>query len=225
MQAAAKKAGRKEPKIVTIQLDVTSIASVSAAASQVSDAFDGSLDILINNAGYLSTFAPIAETDPEEWWRDWEVNVKGVYLMTRAFIPLLARSASRTIINITSIGALISAPGASAYSPGKLAVLRFSEYINSDHAKEGILAFSVHPGGVKTELALGMPEELHHLLVDKVELAGDTLVWLTSERREWLAGRYVSVTWDVEELEGRKEDILRGDLLKVRMAVNAFPSA
>ncbi|KAF2795757.1 oxidoreductase-like protein [Melanomma pulvis-pyrius CBS 109.77] len=225
MLAAAKKAGRNPPNIVTLQLDVTSGASVSAALAQVSAAFSGRLDILINNAGYLSPFAPIADTDPDDWWRDWEVNVKGVYLMTRAFIPLLARSAARTVVNITSIGAHVPVPGASAYAPAKLAVLRFSEYINSDHAAEGILAFSVHPGGVKTELALGMPEALHALLVDEVELAADSLVWLTRERREWLAGRYVSVNWDVEELEGRKEDILRGDLLKVRMAVNAFPSA
>lgn len=49
---------------------------------------------------------------------------------------------------------------------------------------EEILAYSVHPGGVKTALALGMPEDMHHILVDEVALSGDTLVWLTRERRE-----------------------------------------
>jgi NAD(P)-dependent dehydrogenase (short-subunit alcohol dehydrogenase family) len=224
MLAAAAKAGRKEPEIVTINLDVTDNKSVTAARDQVSKAFGDKLDILINNAGYLSTFHPIAETDPDEWWRDWEVNIKGVYLMTRAFIPMLSRSAAKTIINLTSIGALTLPPGASAYCPGKLAVLRFSEFIGVDHAKEKILAYSVHPGGVKTELALGMPEDMHSFLVDEVSLSGDTLVWLTRERREWLAGRYVTVTWDMEELEARKDEILKGDLLKVRLAVNAFPS-
>lgn len=81
------------------------------------------------------------------------------------------------------------------------------------------MALCVHPGGVATELAKGMPEGMHAALTDSVELAGDTIVWLTAERREWLAGRYVSVTWDMQELEGKREEIERGDLLKVRMAV------
>ncbi|KAF2714940.1 oxidoreductase-like protein [Pleomassaria siparia CBS 279.74] len=223
--AAARKANRKEPQVLTLQLDVTSVKSVADAAAEVSKAFDDRLDILVNNAGYLSSFVPIVESDPDEWWRDWEVNVKGVYLMTRAFIPLLLRNASKIIINMTSLGAHMFPPGGSSYCSGKLAVLRFSEFVNDDYAKEDILAISVHPGGVKTELALNMPDFMHSYLVDEPELAADALVWLTSERREWLKGRYVTVNWDVEELEGRKEDILKGDLLKVRMAVNLFPDA
>lgn len=70
-----------------------------------------------------------------------------------------------------------------------------------------------------TELAKGMPEQMHAMLTDSTALAGDTIVWLSAKRREWLAGRYVSVTWDVEELEGKRESIVGGDLLKVRMAV------
>jgi len=55
--------------------------------------------------------------------------------------------------------------------------------------------------------------------VDKVELASDTLVWLTRTRREWLAGRYVNVCWDMEEFEGMRERVVEGDLLRVRLAV------
>ena len=55
-------------------------------------------------------------------------------------------------------------------------------------------------------------------LTDKAELPGDTIVWLTQERREWLASRYVSCTWDMPELMTRKDEIVKGDKLKVRMA-------
>ena len=48
---------------------------------------------------------------------------------------------------------------------------------------------------------------------------GGFLVWLTSENRDWLKARYLSATWDVEELEGMKEDIVKEDKLKVRMAI------
>lgn len=54
-------------------------------------------------------------------------------------------------------------------------------------------------------------------LVDKPELAGDTLVSLTSQRRDWLAGRYVSVTWDMPELYSRGEEIVKEDKLVMRM--------
>jgi hypothetical protein len=82
-----------------------------------------------------------------------------------------------------------------------------------------VLCYGVHPGGVATELALNMPKEMHGMLIDKPELAADMMVWLTAERREWLAGRYIAVNWDVDELLEKKEKIVKEDLLKVRLAV------
>lgn len=225
--AAAKRAGRPPPQVLTLDLDVTLRSSVDAAAAQVAALFDGRLDVLINNAGYLAPFVPLPDSDPDEWWHDYTVNVRGPYLMTRAFWPLLMRSSHKTLVNLTSIGAHILTPHSTAYSPGKMAVLRFNEFVAQDHGvgtPDGVLVYGVHPGGVRTDLALRMPDQLHGFLVDEPALAGDTMVWLVAERREWLAGRYVSVCWDVDELEGKKEEIVKGDLLKMRMAVNSFPS-
>lgn len=55
--------------------------------------------------------------------------------------------------------------------------------------------------------------------IDTPELAGDTIAWLTSERREWLAGRYVSCNWDMTELLVRREEIVEKDLLKLKLAL------
>lgn len=57
------------------------------------------------------------------------------------------------------------------------------------------------------------------MLIDTPDLCGGFVVWLTKGKRTWLAGRYASVTWDVEELEAKKEEIVSGDKLKVRMVV------
>lgn len=54
------------------------------------------------------------------------------------------------------------------------------------------MTYALHPGGVPTDLALGMSRDRHAVLVDTPELAGHTVVFLTRERREWLAGRYMS---------------------------------
>ena len=54
---------------------------------------------------------------------------------------------------------------------------------------------------------------------DTPELAADTAVFLTSERREWLSGRYISCTWDMPEFIKKKDEIIKGDKLKARLAI------
>lgn len=223
MRAAAAAAGATpphSPKILKLTLDVTDETSVADAARQTEEHF-GRLDILVNNAGYLEDWDTIAESDPTEWWRSWTINVRGPYLMTRSFLPLLLKSRNpdglKTIVNVSSIGAHICRPGASAYQTNKFALLRFTEFIVSEYAAQGVVAFAVHPGGVPTELALGMPKEVHEWLQDTPQLAADAITWWTQQRQEWLAGRYVSVNWDVDEMMARKEEIVREDKLKMRM--------
>lgn len=117
--AAAQSANRPPPKIVTVNLDVTSRETIEAAAKKVDEEF-GRLDILINNAGYLEKPLPIGESDPDDWWRTWEVNVRGTYLVTRSFIPLLLKGSEKTIINLSSVGAHRVRRGASAYQTTKV---------------------------------------------------------------------------------------------------------
>ncbi|KAK5126414.1 hypothetical protein LTR85_010650 [Meristemomyces frigidus] len=220
IEETAKKAGRKVPKILALRLDVADNANVEQAAKETEAAF-GRLDILINNAGYLEPFVKMTESNPEEWKRSYEVNVFGVYHMTRAFLPLLLKTPTglKEVINLTSIGALMAMPGGSGYQPGKLAVLRFSEFISVEYPD--ILAYSIHPGGVMTDLAKQMGNEMEHLLTDEPQLAADTMVFLTAERRDWLTGRYVSATWDMEELLGKKEKIEAEDQLKMKLTVGS----
>ncbi|TKA77548.1 hypothetical protein B0A49_02775 [Cryomyces minteri] len=221
MLSAAKEAGRPAPEILTLELDVTSRSSVDGAAEAVKAQF-GRLDILVNNAGYLETFVAIADSDPDEWWRAHETNVRGAYLCTRALLPLLLGTAAglATILFLSSVGAHATRVGASGYQTTKLALLRFAEFVGAEYGAQGLLAFSVHPGGVPSEMGLRMPKDLHWVLTDTPEVAADTIVFLTRERREWLAGRYVSCTWDMEEFLAKRAEIEKGDLLKVRMAVS-----
>lgn len=64
-----------------------------------------------------------------------------------------------------------------------------------------------------------MPAKMHEILNDTPELSADAIVWYTAERREWLAGRYVSVEWDMQQLLDKRERIVRDDLLKNRLDV------
>jgi NAD(P)-dependent dehydrogenase (short-subunit alcohol dehydrogenase family) len=182
IKSAAEAAGKKAPKVLTIKLDVVDKESVAKAAKETDKAF-GKLDILINNAGYLSEFRPIGEDDSDEWWMNWEVNIRGLYLVTKAFLPLMLRGGDKTIVNLTSIGGHLCAPGASGYQTTKFAVMRLTEHLNGDHGNKGLLAYCIHPGGVMTELASKMPTRLHSgmLCTQKWRIHADyDQSWLTS---------------------------------------------
>ena len=155
------------------------------------------------------------------------VNVRGPYLTTRACIPLLLKGELKTIINVASVGAHLIAPGLSDYQTSKLALVRFTEFVAKEHVDDGIVAISIHPGNCPTDMIGGiggleaMPEELRNAFVDTPRLCADSLVYLTKERREWLSGRYVNMTWDMPEFVSapKKKLIIDGDMLKVKLVV------
>jgi len=202
-------------------MDVTDPKSVDTAAAAVRTAV-GRLDILVNNAGFAEPVATITEGDPEEWWTTWMINVRGPYLVSRAFLPLMVETEgdAKVVVNVSSVAGIGHfRPGASAYYGTKLALLRFTEFIELEYGAKGIVPIVIHPGGVLTTMAKDLPEEIQKLLIDKPELAGDFIVWLSKDKKEWLSARYVSCNWDVTELEARKEEIVKEDKLKVRMVI------
>ena len=142
--------------------------------------------------------------------------------MARTFLPLLlytrdSHNGLCTMVNVSSSGALTARPGSANYRSSKLAILRWPESMQLDLADRGLVAYCVNPGAIKTQITINEPEELRNKLPHQPDIAGDTIVWLASERREWLGGRYVSCPWDMKELLNRKDEIIDGDKLKMRI--------
>ena len=154
IKSSAVEAKRPEPRVHSYTMDVTDPASVAAVAKQFSTDAEGHLDVLVNNAGYLSKFVPIVDSDPAEWWMNWEVNIKGVYLTTKYFLPTMLEDdrSDKTIVNLTSAGAHSVIHGGSGYQTTKFAQLRFTEFIGAEYGDKGVLSYAVHPGTVLTEM-------------------------------------------------------------------------
>ncbi|TKA24834.1 hypothetical protein B0A50_06563 [Salinomyces thailandicus] len=180
-------------------------------------------DIVVSNAGISGVCANIADTDPETWWKDFDVNLRGTYLVARTYIRQLRATGVKKparIINVTSNASWRYYPGRASYAASKLGVNSLSEYIDRDEVEvgSGVRCVALHPGGVDTELAASLPEEVRRrILVDKPELAGGTAVYLSSARADFLMGRFVSSTWDMEALEKCEGRVVEGDLLKSRV--------
>lgn len=151
MQHAAKAAGRPVPKIMPLKLDVTAQQSTEDAAATIEKEF-GKCDILVNNAGILGETNLITDSDPEEWWRVMDVNLRGPYLVIRAMLPLLLKGGDKTIVNVSSAAAHLTFPTASTYQISKLALLRLSEFVMSEFGSQGVLSYCVHPGNVPTDI-------------------------------------------------------------------------
>jgi len=209
--------------------EVTNAAQVEATVSTCVERFGG-IDVAAASAGYLDHWAKIGESDPESWWRTWEVNVRGVYHLIRFSLAHLIASAKRGtaegssgghLILLSSIGAQRLAPTASDYQTSKHAINRLCEFVNVDHGQDGIKCFAIHPGGVATNLGRNMPAAMHAYLTDSPELAAGFMVWLASGKADWATGRYLSANWDVEELTALKDQILRDDLLVNRLRTKA----
>jgi len=186
----------------------------------------GGIDVADANAGYLDAWVKIGESDPASWWRSWEVNIKGAYHVIRHSLRHLVDSSrirategrsGGHLVLISSIGAQLLTPGASDYQAAKHAVNRLCEFVDVDHGVDGVKCFAVHPGGVATALGLNMPSGMHPYLVDSPELAADFIVWLSTGAADWAKGRYLSATWDIDDLERRKPEILQRDLLVNRL--------
>jgi NAD(P)-dependent dehydrogenase (short-subunit alcohol dehydrogenase family) len=218
LKLAAVHAGRAEPIVISNTVDISSQESVAVLYRRVAEAFNGQLDLVINNAAHMEPNKSLLESDPEILWRTWEVNIHGVMNMARVFLPMLlstrnSRHGLCTMINLSSSGALNVRPGSANYRSSKLALLRWTESLQLEYSEAGLLTFCVNPGAIKTRISEGIaPDEIRNRFPDTPDLAGDTIAWLTANRIEWLGGRYVSCPWDMED------EIVKGDKLKLRLA-------
>ncbi|VDB92275.1 unnamed protein product [Peniophora sp. CBMAI 1063] len=177
------------------------------------------LDILVANSGAINPFdKTMAERDPDAWWEVFTVNVKGVYNFVRASAPYLNETRGYLVV-VSSIGAQLRTPLGSEYNISKHTLNRLVEYVVQENTN--LIAYSFHPGSVKTELLKESKlEELGAPADDPPELPAAVLLYLTSGRANWLNGRYVDASWDLEEVERVwKDKILEEDLLVNKLAV------
>jgi NAD(P)-dependent dehydrogenase (short-subunit alcohol dehydrogenase family) len=135
----------------TVALDVTDPAAAEAAVGVAVDSFGG-LDVLVNNAGFGNVNS-VEDTGLEEFRKQIETNLFGTIIVTKAAIPVMRRQRSGHIIQFSSVGGRIGAPGRAPYSAAKFAVEGFSEVLTREMTLIGVKVTVIEPGGFRTDFA------------------------------------------------------------------------
>src|SRR5271165_6734030 len=215
-------------------VDITDLGAVMKTFAAI-EAELGPVGLITNNAGSFAAIGPIWTVEPEAWWRDIEINIRGTFNCCRAAIPsMMARGRGR-IINMTGGGTATSFPSGSGYATSKAGLLRLTECVSDSLASSGVLVFAMDPGLVRTAMTeyqlmseagrahLPNIPRLFEAGVDvPPTLAARLSVEIGAGRFDRLAGRMLmAARGDLDLDDAEIDDIVAADLRSLR--VNGMP--
>jgi NAD(P)-dependent dehydrogenase (short-subunit alcohol dehydrogenase family) len=205
--SASKRLAATVPRTEALELDVTDTESIASARRRFER-----LDVLVNNAG-IGHVGTIELTEDADFGRIFNVNVRSVYLMTRAFLPLLLECGTKdshvgSIVNIASVAGLVGIKDRFAYCASKGAVIAMSRQLAVDYPKN-LRVNAICPGTVETPFVEGYLEKYHKADKDVVraqlrarqpagrlgqpsEIAG-LVRYLASDEASFVAGAVIAI--------------------------------
>ncbi|MGE4252636.1 MAG: SDR family NAD(P)-dependent oxidoreductase [Parvibaculaceae bacterium] len=200
-EAGAVAAARLGTDALGVQVDVSSEASVSAAAAQTVKAF-GQIDILVTSAAITGPNATTWDYPPEKWRQVIDININGVFYCCRAVVPHMQAKNYGRIVNIASIAGKEGNPNAPAYSTSKAAVIGLTKSLGKELAKTQITVNCVTPAAVKTPIFDQMTQAHIDFMLSKIPMGrfgqvdevAALVTWLASEECSFSTGAVFDVS-------------------------------
>jgi len=194
-------------------MDVRDYESITTAVKAVTEKYS-KIDILVNNAGIGMGGNPPWEDDIDAWWTIQEVNLKGVFMVSKAVIPAMIERGSGRVINMGSYVGTYPNPYTSAYSVSKAALVRLTDSTAAAAKEHGVYVFVISPGLVKTDMTDNpfFEDVPDHAWV-AIEKSGELCVALASGKADVLTGKFIHADVDdLDDLIARADEILDNDL-------------
>jgi len=181
------------------RFDVVNGTEVTTAVQSIVDRH-GKVDILVNNAG-LALDNLLLRCKEEEWERVMGVNLKGVFLCTKAVVRSMVRQRSGRIINLTSVVAQTGNPGQAAYSAAKAGVIGFTKTTAKELASRTITVNAVAPGFIETDMTGSLPDQVKTGYLSLIPAGrwgtvaevAETVAFLASPLAGYITGQVINV--------------------------------
>ncbi len=182
-------------------VDVTDAGQIADAVAQLQEK-TSQLDILVNNAGFTGGSLTVEQLDPADWRRIIEVNLTGVFEVTRHVVPVMRQGGWGRIVNIASLAGKDGSPNLSAYSAAKAGVIAFTKSLAKELADTNIRANAVAPAAVETDILQQMAPEYVQAMIAKspmrrlgsVDEVAEMVLWLCSEACSFSTGAVFDVS-------------------------------
>jgi len=180
-------------------VDVADAAAVSAAAEKIL-AECGKVDILVNNAGVTRDGLLMRMSDAD-WDTVLDTNLKGAFLVTKAFSRAMIKARSGRIINISSVIGLIGNAGQCNYASSKAGLIGFTQSCARELASRGITANAIAPGFIETDMTSELKEEMRTELLKRIPLGifgqaddiASATLFLASPSARYITGQVLTV--------------------------------
>jgi NAD(P)-dependent dehydrogenase (short-subunit alcohol dehydrogenase family) len=180
-----------------LTLDITDADAVAAALAEV-----GPVDILVNSAGIVGPNVPLWEAPLEKWRQTFDVNVHGLFHVTRAVIPGMIESGWGRIVNLASMAGKDGNPNLAAYSASKAAVIGLTKSLGKELAKTGVLVNAIAPAVIDTPMnAKTDPSVLAHITslipmgrVGRADEVAALIAWLASDECSFSTGAVYDIS-------------------------------
>ncbi|HOW02395.1 MAG TPA: SDR family NAD(P)-dependent oxidoreductase, partial [Rhodoglobus sp.] len=180
-----------------IRVDITDTVAVQQAVSAA-----GPIDILVNSAGIVGPNKPLWEVDVDDWKRTFDVNVVGLFAVTKAVIPGMIERGWGRIVSMASMAGKDGNPNLSAYSASKAAVIGLTKSLGKELAKTGVIANAIAPAVIETPMnATTSPEVLAHITslipmgrVGRAEEVAALVSWLCSDEVSFSTGAVYDIS-------------------------------
>lgn len=182
-----------------MQIDVTSLESVTAAVASVKEKY-AKLDILINNAG-ITKDATLVKMTEEQWQSVLNVNLTGVFNCTKAAAPVMIENGYGRVINTSSVVGIYGNFGQTNYVATKAGIIGMSKVWARELGKKGITVNVVAPGFIATEMVNSVPEKVLQMMREKTPVGrlGEPIdiakayLFLASDEASYVNGAVLSV--------------------------------
>ena len=178
--------------VEAVVMDVADLISVENAVKQTQDA-QGSIDILICNAGISGPTEKLWEYPPDAWQKIIDINLTGVFNCLRAVTPIMIEQNYGRIVNVASVAGKEGNPNASAYSSSKAGVIALTKSLGKELAQFDIAVNCITPAAAKTQIFDQMSEEHIQYMLSKiprerflkVDEAASMVAWLCSSENSF----------------------------------------